>query len=227
MARRRGNGEGSITRRKDGLYMARYWVETPKGPKRKTIYGKKREEVADKLARALAERADGIVYDDENLTVGEYLDSWLKGSVRGSVRQSTFDRYEIAVRVHIKPALGRLKLKKLTSAHLAGFYQDRLAAGFAPASVNKLHVTLHKALEQAVKWHMVPRNVAEAVKAPRPAPARDADCSRPRRRADCSKRRAATSSKPCTYSRSTPGCGRGSCLPSSGKTWTWRTPSSA
>jgi integrase len=94
MASRRGNGEGSITRRKDGLYMARYWVETPKGPKRKTMYGRKREDVADMLARALAERADGIVYDDENLTVGEYLDSWLKGSVRGSVRQSTFDRYE-------------------------------------------------------------------------------------------------------------------------------------
>src|SRR5215211_2119972 len=169
MMSRRGNGEGSITRhKKSGLYMARYWIETPKGPKRKTIYGKKREDVADKLAKALAERADGIVYDDENMTVGEYLDSWLKGSVRGSVRQSTFDRYEIAVRVHIKPALGRLKLKKLTPAHLAAFYQDRLTAGFAPASVNKLHVTLHKAVDQAVRWHMVSRNVAEAVKAPRP-----------------------------------------------------------
>jgi integrase len=170
MMGRRGNGEGSITRRKNGLYMARYWVETSQGPKRKTIYGKKREEVADMLARALAKRADGIFYDDENVTVGEYLDSWLKGSVRGSVRQSTFDRYEIAVRVHIKPALGRLKLKKLTPAHLASFYQDRLAAGSAPASVNKLHVTLHKALDQAVRWRMIPRNVAEAVKAPRPAP---------------------------------------------------------
>src|SRR5918997_978168 len=169
MARRRGNGEGSITRRKDGLYMARYWVETPKGPKRRTMYGRKREEVADKLARALAERADGIVYDDENLTVGEYLDSWLKSSVRGSVRDSTFDRYEIAVRVHIKPALGRLKLKKLTPAHVQGFYRDRLDAGFAPASVNKLHVVLHKALKQAVEWHMVPRNVAVSAKAPRPS----------------------------------------------------------
>ena len=167
---RRGNGEGSISRRKDGLYMARYWVETPKGPKRRTLYGKTREEARDKMARALADRIDGLVFDDENVAVGEYLDSWLNGSVRGSVRQSTVDRYEIAVRVHIKPALGRLKLKKLTPAHLAGFYQDRLAAGFAPASVNKLHVTLHKALDQAVRWRMVPRNVAEAVSAPRPAP---------------------------------------------------------
>ncbi len=170
MARRRGNGEGSITRRKDGLYMARYWVETPKGPKRRTLYGKTREEARDKMARALADRLDGLVFDDENVTVGEYLDSWLKGSVRGSVRQSTHERYEVAVRAHIKPALGRLKLGKLAPAHLAGFYQDRLAAGLAPASVNKLHVTLHKALDQAVRWRMVPRNVAEAVSAPRPSP---------------------------------------------------------
>jgi integrase len=171
MVRRRGNGEGSITQhKKSGLYMARYWVETPKGPKRKTIYGKTRQKVADELTKVLAAHVDGIACDDENMTVSEYLDSWLKGSVRGSVRQSTFDRYEIAVRVHIKPALGRLKLKKLTPAHLAGFYQDRLAAGFAPASVNKLHVTLYQALDQAVKWHMIPRNPTAAVKAPRPAP---------------------------------------------------------
>src|SRR5215218_501553 len=129
-----------------------------------------REVVADKLARALAEQADGLVYDDENMTVGEYLDSWLIGSVRGSVRQSTFDRYESAVRLHIKPALGRLKLKKLTPAHVQGFYQDRLDAGLAPASVNKLHVILHKALSQAMEWNMIPRNVAALAKAPQPAP---------------------------------------------------------
>ena len=37
------------------------------------------------------------------MTLGEYLDSWFSGSVRGSVRQSTYDGYEITVRVHIKP----------------------------------------------------------------------------------------------------------------------------
>jgi integrase len=56
--------------------------------------------------------------------------------------------------------------------HLTGFYQDKLAAGFAPASVTKLHVALHKALDQAVKWHMIPRNVAEAPKAPDQPPKR-------------------------------------------------------
>jgi integrase len=145
--------------------MARYTVHTAAGMKRKTVYGETRADVG----RKLADRDSGIVYDDENMTVGEYLDSWLKGSVSGSVRASTYDRYELAVRVHLKPALGATKLKKLTPAQVATLYQEKLAAGCAPASVNKLHVTLHKALDQAVRWHMVPRNVCEAVKAPRPA----------------------------------------------------------
>ncbi len=170
MSRKRGNGEGTIHRRKDGGWCAQYTVYTAEGRKRKTIYGKTRAEVGGKLAKALSDREGGLVFDDEGLTVGKYLDKWLEGSVRGAVRQSTFDRYEIAVRVHIKPVLGRLKLTQLTPTHVAGFYQNKLAAGFAPASVNKLHVALHKALDQAVKWHMIPRNVAEVVKAPRPSP---------------------------------------------------------
>jgi integrase len=56
MTRRRGNGEGSITRHnKSGLHMARYYVETTAGRKRKIIYGKTRKEVAD----ALTEELDG------------------------------------------------------------------------------------------------------------------------------------------------------------------------
>jgi integrase len=110
------------------------------GPKRKTIYAKTRQEAAEKLTKAMADRDGGLVFEDEHMRVGEYLDTWLKG-LTGSVRQSTLDGYEIAVRANIKPALGRLKLKKLTPAHVASFYQDKLTAGAAPASVNKLTST--------------------------------------------------------------------------------------
>src|SRR5215210_5074688 len=96
---KRGNGEGSITRhKKSGLYMARYTVETATGTTRPTIYGKTRQEVADKLAKVLANRADGIFYNDENITVGDYLDRWLSDCVRGSVRKSTFDRDSYLIR---------------------------------------------------------------------------------------------------------------------------------
>src|SRR5919112_2466950 len=167
---RRGNGEGSITRhKKSGLYMARYTIHTAEGPKRKTVYGKTRAEAAEELNKALTDQAGGITVDDKNMTLGEYLDRWLRDCVRGSIRQSTFDRDSYLVRTHIKPSLGRLKLKKLTPLDVQSLYRDRLDVGLSPSTVNKIHTVLHKALSQAVRWNLIPRNVTEAVKPPRPA----------------------------------------------------------
>ena len=42
-------------------WYARYVVEIPAGQKRRTIYADTRKEAADKLARVLAGRADGLV----------------------------------------------------------------------------------------------------------------------------------------------------------------------
>src|SRR3712207_9532308 len=95
----------TLFRSKSGLYMARYTVETPDGlRKRKTIYGKEREEVADKLIEALSNRNKGLVFDADNLRLGEYLERWLTDSVRDTVRPTTFERYEQVVRLHISPA---------------------------------------------------------------------------------------------------------------------------
>ena len=167
---RRGNGEGSISRRKDGRWEAKYTAHTADGPKHRALYGKTRKEAADKLAKALADRASGYTFDTENMTVGEYLDRWLNDSDRGSVRTSTYERHEQIVRLHLKPALGRVKLSKLTPAHVQGLYRDKLDSGLSPATVQKIHAVLHKALAQALKWNMIPRNATDAVKAPRPTP---------------------------------------------------------
>src|SRR5215213_1792769 len=167
---RRGNGEGTIPRRKDGRWEAKYTVYTAEEPKRRALYGKTRKVAADKLARALADRTSGHTFDTENMTVGEYLDRWLNDSDKGSVRTSTYERHERIVRLHLKPALGRLKLSKLTPAHVQGLYRDKLDSGLSPATVQKIHTVLHKALTQALKWNMIPRNAADVVKAPRPVP---------------------------------------------------------
>ncbi len=166
---KRGNGEGSISRRKDGLYMARYTVQTATGSKRKAIYGKDREDVAAKLADALSNRNKGLVFDAGSLTVEDYLARWLSDSVKGTVRISTFERHEQIIRAHIGPVLGRLKLRALTPAHVRSLHRAKLDSGLAPATVRKIHSTLHKALSQAVADGLIPRNAAD-VKAPRPAP---------------------------------------------------------
>ncbi len=60
---RRSANEGSIFRRKkDGLWVAQYLVDTPDGKtKRKYIYGKRRKDVADKLAEVQKERREGLL----------------------------------------------------------------------------------------------------------------------------------------------------------------------
>jgi integrase len=171
MARRRGNGEGSITRhKKSGLWMARYTVETPTGPKRQTIYADTRKEAAEKLAKALSNRADGIVVDDKNLKVGEYLDRWLSDCVRGTVRESTYSRDKYLVTNHVKPSIGRMKLKNVNALRLQSLYRERLDSGLSGSTVQKIHQVLHKALTQAMRWDLIPRNPADSVKAPTPTP---------------------------------------------------------
>jgi integrase len=164
---KRGNGEGSIYRRKDGRWVGQYLVYKAEGPKYQYIYAKTRSDVSKKLTKAMADRDGGIVFDAGNLTLGQYLDDWLTDSVRDTVRQRTWERYESIVRVHIKPALGRIKLKALTPPHVRSLYREKLDAGLAARTVEYIHVTLHKALKDAVADALIPRNVTEAVKAPR------------------------------------------------------------
>jgi integrase len=169
MSKKRGNGEGSIYHRKDGRWVGQYLVYTSKGPKYRYIYGRTRKDVSKKLTKAMADRDGGIIFDAGNLTIGEYLERWLADTVKGTVRTSTFERHEQIVRTHLAPAIGRVKLKTLTPAHVRSVHREKLEEGLSPATVRKIHSTLHKALSQAVADGLVPRNAAD-VKAPRPAP---------------------------------------------------------
>jgi integrase len=168
LSKKRGNGEGSIHRRKGGGWCAQYTVYTAKGRKRKTLYGRTRAEVAAKLSKALSERESGIHFDAGNLTLEDYLDRWLIVSVQDTVRQRTWERYEQIARLHIKPALGKLRLKALTPTHVRSLYREKLDTGLATRTVQYIHTTLHKALKDAVADALVPRNVTEGIKAPRP-----------------------------------------------------------
>lgn len=175
MTRTRGkaksaNGEGGITYREDGRYMGRYTVQAATGPKRRVVYGRTRKEAHEKLVNAIADRDRGLVFQGENQKLSTFLDCWLNGSVKGYVKPSTFESYERMIRNHIRPALGHKKLKTLAPDHVQYFYQSKLDDGLAPGTVHLMHGILHKALEQAVKWGAVPRNVCKAVTPPKPNP---------------------------------------------------------
>lgn len=163
MAGKRANGEGSIYKRSDGRWAGSLSLASGK---RKTFYGKTRQEVAGKLAAALKARQDGLPLVGERQTVGQYLASWLE-SVRPSLRPRTFERYRQYVRLHALPDIGRLPLSRLAPQHLQRLYASRLEAGLSPMSVRHLHAVLHRALSQATRWGLLARNVADLVTPPR------------------------------------------------------------
>lgn len=161
---KRGNSEGSISKRSDGRWMAR--LSLPSG-KRKYFYADTRAEVAQKLAAATRDRDQGLPVMGERLTVGQHLDTWLENSVKPSVRPRTHESYESHVRVHLKPALGKIALAKLSPAQVQAFMNQKLAEGLSPATVLRIRATLRKALNQAMRWELVHRNVATLVDAPK------------------------------------------------------------
>ena len=87
---KKGNGEGSIyEHKKNGKkvgYRGAYTVYTATGPKRRYVTGKTRDEVRQKLTKAMANRDGGLVFDAGSLTVGEHMAHWLRGSAKGTVR---------------------------------------------------------------------------------------------------------------------------------------------
>jgi integrase len=102
---------------------ARYTVQTITGPKRKTIYGKTRQEVDKKLTEAKADRDSWLLFDANNLKICEYLTPRLKDSVKDTVSQRTYEHYEQIVRVRLKPTLGAIKLKPLIPTHIRRLYR--------------------------------------------------------------------------------------------------------
>lgn len=166
MAKKRGNGEGTIYQRPDGTWCTQITVYVDGKRKRPTLYGKTRKEVADKLNKALSDRDGGLSFDANNLKLGDYMQRWLEDSKQGSVKPVTYRGYERMVRNHLVPTLGRIKLKALTPTHLRGLYRQKIDAGLSARTVGYVHATVHNALEQAVNDGLIPRNVADAVKPP-------------------------------------------------------------
>jgi integrase len=161
-------GRGGISKVKGrNLYVARYTVDTEMGPKRKAVYGKDYEETERLLNEALSNRDKGLVFDAGAMSVAAYMNRWLIDCAKGRVAHRTYDGYEQRIRDHINPGIGRIKLAKLSPANVQAFYTSKLASGLASGTVRAIYAVLHGALDQAVKWNLIPRNPASSVDPPK------------------------------------------------------------
>jgi len=163
------NGEGSIYRRQDGRWVGAAYAPTNRGGrKRIAFYGKTRTEVREKLTALLRDVGRGLTVAAENWTVEQYLDHWLSSVVKPNRAPRTYQGYELVVRRHLVPALGRKRLKALGVADVRRQVQTMTDSGLGVRTTQQVHAVLHNALEQAVRDEAVARNVAKLVKVKTP-----------------------------------------------------------
>lgn len=174
MARaRRGRGEGGVCERPDGRWSAT--ISLGVGPdgkrRRKTVYGRTKREVLEKLNAVRATAPAGTLPAADTLTVGQLLDRWLASTKAGGAAR-THEERERVVRNHLHPRVGRVRLAALNAMHVEGLYADLRAAGVGGWTVRTAADLLSIALNYAVRLKLIPANPARAVPKPR-GPKRD------------------------------------------------------
>lgn len=182
MAKKRANGEGTIRQRKDGRWEGLYTVNY----KRKSVYGKTKEEVRKKLNKIQNELDSGLYTEKSNITFGAWLDEWLCIYVKPTVKLSTYGSYEGYIRNHIKPELGKTKLKDLRADMLQKFINQKLSegrcdkvkdkdtnnlvikkGGLSEKTIKNMYNMIHSSLKQAYKNGLVYQNVSELITLPK------------------------------------------------------------
>ena len=167
MGKRRGHGEGSIYQRDDGRWCASIDLGYVNGRRRRrVIYGPTRKAVADQLKALHQQQAAGVVIT-ERQTVQQFLKRWLEEVVKQRNKIRTFEGYERIVELYLNPHLGRIALTKLTPEYVQQLINVLAAKGLAPNTVRNVRAVLRRALNQALKWGLVARNVAALVDTPR------------------------------------------------------------
>ena len=133
---------------------------------------------AERAARDLLTRVESGTYVDTahgRRSVAEFLvDEWLPAK-RATVKATTLASYRLHVNAYIVPRLGALQLSSLRAPQLNAFYPDLLddgrcsesGGGLTPKTVRNIHGTLHKALDDAVRWGRIARNPAALADPPK------------------------------------------------------------
>lgn len=175
---KRANGSGSlrkVERNGKTYWEARYIAGYDRGtgkPIRRSVYGKTQRDASQKLTAATASINDGTYIPPNKQTLGQWLDVWEK-TYLGGVKPRTREIYADHIRLHIKPALGAVRLEALKPHEIQQFYNalgepgKTRKKGLSPKSIKDIHGVLHKALRQAVEIGYLRSNPADACKPPR------------------------------------------------------------
>jgi integrase len=102
------------------------------------------------------------------ISVGEYLSYWLENYAKTNTKPKTYAEYEKIVKTHLQPSLGHIELQELKSTQLQNYYKEKLNV-LSAQSVTHHHRVLSKALNDAIDWEFIEKNVAKGAKPPKPS----------------------------------------------------------
>jgi integrase len=175
MAKKRPNGSGTITLRKDGRWMGRVYVLTDAGfPQRETVYGETYDACEDEINKLKADHKQGIPKIKETSKFGEYLAYWLVEVVAKEKSDGTYVNYESLARNYITPALGAKTLQRLTSDEVRRFVYGNMTGKakrlkgeeVSDRTRQQIFIVISSALAHAKKAELVKRDVSEIITAP-------------------------------------------------------------
>ncbi len=162
MAKKRGQGEGSLYKRKDGLWVAQVYAQGTKIYK----YCKTQAEARDWVQEIRNQLQNGLALASAQITLEQFLQQWLE-SHRASIRPKTVQQYEHIVKQYLVPGIGRLKLRELRPDHIQALYNANLREGKSERTVLLIHAVLHRALNQALKWGLIVHNPVQGTTHPK------------------------------------------------------------
>jgi integrase len=119
------------------------------------------------FAATVAAKNNGTFVEPQKMPLSEYLKQWLDDCVKPNLAPRTYQLYSYMSNLHINPSIGSVPISDLKPQHLQKLYSKKIESGLSPRTVQLIHVTLHKSLDNAVKTGLLVRNVAELVDVPK------------------------------------------------------------
>jgi integrase len=168
---------GHLRERSPGHWAIVIDVRDPATGKRRrrwhSFTGTKRQAQAEAARLITEQKAGTAVEPSSRMTVAVFLERWIE-HMQGQVSPRSLERYAELCRKNLAPLLGGLALTKLQPAHISQAYAKALASGrrdgtggLSARTVTHMHRVLREALQQAMRWQLIPRNPADVVRSPK------------------------------------------------------------
>ena len=164
---KRANGEGNIRKRKDGKWLVTFPTGIYKEDgKREYVYKycATQAEAAEKLRELQMEKAMEVCQGKSAVKTGAWIDTWIEKHKSPKLAPATLTSYRNNARIHIKPYVGEIPLRELSTYHIQRMLDG---IGGSLSTFIKNYNIIHGALEKAVELGMIPRNPCKGVAFPK------------------------------------------------------------